>query len=84
MDIKSKVYEALNQVSEKTYGRGIVRDSNDNKVIETDYGFDSLDIIEVLIVLENEYGIELGNEIPNGTTVQGLCDIVEQAISKKS
>ena len=50
-----------------------------SKLGEGDIGFDSLDIVEVTMVFENEFGIELPDEVMDKITADGnkISDIVD-------
>lgn len=59
---------------------GISKDTitKEANVLE-DLGADSLDIIEMLMTLEEEYGITIPDEKINQVkTVGGICELIEQ------
>jgi len=46
--------------------------------LKQDFGFDSLDLIELVMFIEDEYGIEItDDEAENYSTVQQLINLVE-------
>lgn len=52
----------------------------DSKLIE-DIGADSLDTVEILLNIENEFGIELNDEVvENFTTFKDVVEYVESLI----
>lgn len=59
---------------------GISKDiiTPESNILE-DLGADSLDIIEMLMTLEEEYGITIPDEKINQVkTVKGICDLIEE------
>ena len=59
---------------------GVSKDTiTENSNILEDLGADSLDIIEMLMTLEEEYGITIPDEKINQVkTVGGICKLIEE------
>lgn len=63
---------------------GVAKDTitKDSNILE-DLGADSLDIIEMLMTLEEEYGITIPDEKINQVkTVGGICELIEECEKK--
>lgn len=63
---------------------GVAKDTitKDSNILE-DLGADSLDIIEMLMTLEEEYGITIPDEKINQVkTVGGICELIEECKKK--
>lgn len=51
--------------------------NNDSKLIE-DLGADSLDVVEMLMTLEEEFGINIPDEdTANMSTIQEIADVID-------
>lgn len=50
----------------------------DDKILDVDLGIDSLDIVELVIVIEDEFNISIDDsQIETFTTVRSLIDFVK-------
>ena len=75
-------YEKVKQLICEQLGKSPDKVNKDTKIVE-DLGADSLDVVELLMALEDEYGISLPDEV--AMKLQTVGDIVEyiDANSKK-
>lgn len=73
MEVKERV---INVVAEKL---GINKlEVKENKQIINDFGADSLDVVEIVMGIEHEFGITIADDELNGIkTVKDLIDKVE-------
>lgn len=70
-EIKARLAEALH------------KDEIDTSANFKELGLDSLDIVELLLQLEEEYGIHFDDvDMTNITTVQDLLDAIEAQLNK--
>ncbi|GGC63590.1 acyl carrier protein [Undibacterium terreum] len=46
-------------------------------------GADSLSVIELIFDLEDEFGVKLGDERPDLSTVQDIADYIDRYVSPK-
>lgn len=72
------VFEKVAEVIAEQLGISKDTITKEANVLE-DLGADSLDIIEMLMTLEEEYGITIPDEKINQVkTVGGICELIEQ------
>ena len=67
-------YEKVKQLICEQLGKSPDKVNMDTKIVE-DLGADSLDVVEMLMALEDEYGISLPDEV--AMKLQTVGDIVE-------
>ncbi len=72
------VFEKVAEVIASQLGVSKDTIAKDSNILE-DLGADSLDIIEMLMTLEEEYGITIPDEKINQVkTVGGICELIEE------
>lgn len=77
--IKEKIIALIIECKNQIEAEQIKTDSN----LVDDFMFDSVNIIDLLCMLENEFDIEIGDEyLEQGqiTTVENICNIIEGLI----
>lgn len=71
------IFEALTQILAKQLRVDVEKIERSADVME-DLGADSLDIVEILMIVEEQFGITVPEEeFPNLRTVGELCDYIE-------
>lgn len=71
------IFEALTQILSKQLRVDVEKIERSADVME-DLGADSLDIVEILMIVEEQFGITVPEEeFPNLRTVGELCDYIE-------
>ena len=77
--IFDKIVEALAEQLEVNPGE-ITRETD----VISDLGADSLDLVELIMTLEDEYGVSVVDEsVYEHRTVGGIADFIESLISKQ-
>ena len=72
------VFEKVAEVIAGQLGVAKEKITKESNILE-DLGADSLDIIEMLMTLEEEYGITIPDEkINQAKTVGGICDLIDE------
>lgn len=78
-DIESRVIKTIHSVFKNTIGKSI---TNDTDISE--FGVDSLDMVEFVLALETEFGIEIPDEATGKiTNVRDMVAYISQSISAK-
>ncbi|HKM10784.1 MAG: acyl carrier protein [Bacilli bacterium] len=68
---------------EATFAETLKVDHVDPNAELRDLGLDSLDLVELLIKLEEKFGVEFSNEeMPNFKTVQDVYTAIEKKLNK--
>lgn len=71
------IFEELTQILAKQLRVDVEKIERDADIME-DLGADSLDIVEILMIVEEQFGITVPEEeFPNLRTVGELCDYIE-------
>lgn len=71
------IFEELTQILAKQLRVDVEKIEKDADIME-DLGADSLDIVEILMIVEEEFGLAIPEEeFPNLRTVGDLCDYIQ-------
>ena len=71
------IFEELTQILSKQLRVEVEKIESSSDIME-DLGADSLDIVEILMIVEEQFGLTVPEEeFPNLRTVGSLCDYVE-------
>ena len=75
-------FEKVQKIICNQLGKSEEKVTRDTKIIE-DLGADSLEVVELLMALEDEYGLSLPDEVAmNLQTVGDICDYIDKNIKK--
>lgn len=75
-DIAARVRKLISAHMEKTYD-----ETTEDKVLIDDLGVDSLDSVEIVMAIEEEFDLEVSdNEAEHLTTVGHVVDLVERLL----
>ena len=70
--------EQIKAVIADQLGIDVKEIKNDSNIVD-DLGADSLDVVELLMTLEDEYGVSIPDEkVPQMTTVDAIVKIIEE------
>ncbi len=76
-------FEKVRQLVCDQLGKSIDKVTADSKIVD-DLGADSLDVVEMLMALEDEYGISLPDEVARKLqTVGDIANYIDEHSSKK-
>ena len=71
------MFEQIAEIISKQLGKDAGEITPEMSIIE-DLGADSLDIVELLMIIEDDFGIKVPDEdVPNMKTVRNIVDYVE-------
>ena len=75
-------FEKVQKIICNQLGKSEEKVTRETKIIE-DLGADSLEVVELLMALEDEYGLSLPDEVAmNLQTVGDICDYIDKNIKK--
>lgn len=78
MDIRGTIINIINELADKTNEDTII---DDNTNLIHDYQFDSIKLIELIVMIEDEFKLEIEDddlELSNISIVGNLINIVEK------
>lgn len=80
---KVEVTKRVNEILMEQLGIGFIEEIGPDKYLIDDYGMDSLDAIDIVMYIEEEFDIELNDsDLQDIKTVQDVIDCVEKTINK--
>lgn len=83
MDTKLELKTRIEQIIIEQLGVDLSKIAPEARFIE-DLGGDSLDIVELIVAVESEFGLEIPNEDADKlTTVQSLIDYVDRKLGQE-
>ena len=75
-------FEKVQKIICNQLGKSADKVTRDTKIIE-DLGADSLEVVELLMALEDEYGLSLPDEVAvKLQTVGDICDYIDSNLKK--
>lgn len=81
MNIREKIKELISEVATREVD---VSSITDQTILTSDLGFDSIQIISLIVELESCFGIEIENDdldIEKLTVYSNLCEMIEGKIN---